>query len=195
MDFLYSIWGLRKLILVFQNISFNLLYSKRFKKKVLIYGFPIISFSKGSRITVGNRFVICSSSYFSEPGINHPTIIRLLSNESDLTIGDNVGISGGGICVQNKVSIGNNVLLGANVFITDTDFHPIDPLNRRFSKENIKAKEVSIGNNVFIGMDSIVLKGISIGDNSIVAAGSVVSKSIPANQIWGGNPVRYIRDL
>jgi acetyltransferase-like isoleucine patch superfamily enzyme len=195
MDLLFSIWGLRKLILIFQNYVFNSLYSNRLKTNVSIFGFPIISLAKGSKITIGKRFVICSSNYFSEPGINHPTIIRLLSNNSELTIGDHVGISGGGICVQTKVSIGNNVLLGANVFITDTDFHPVDPINRRHNKQNIRSKEILIGNNVFIGMDTIVLKGVSIGENSIIAAGSVVSRNIPANQIWGGNPVRFLRDL
>ncbi|WP_262710533.1 acyltransferase [Dinghuibacter silviterrae] len=53
---------------------------------------------------------------------------------------------------------------------------------------------VKIGDNVFIGMDSIILKGVTIGSNVVVAAGSVVARDIPDNQIWGGNPAKFIRN-
>lgn len=48
---------------------------------------------------------------------------------------------------------------------------------------------------MLIGAQAIVCKGVSIGDNSIVGIGSVVTKSIPANQIWAGNPARFIREI
>ena len=54
---------------------------------------------------------------------------------------------------------------------------------------------VIIGNNVFIGMDSLILKGVTIGDYAIVAARSVVTKSIPAGEVWGGNPAKFIRKI
>ena len=54
---------------------------------------------------------------------------------------------------------------------------------------------VKIKNNVFIGAKYIILKGVTIGENSVVGAGSVVTKSIPANQIWAGNPAKFIRNL
>ena len=53
---------------------------------------------------------------------------------------------------------------------------------------------VEIGNNVFIGMHSIILKGCTIGDNSIIAAGSVVCSDVPAGEIWGGNPAKFIKN-
>ena len=53
----------------------------------------------------------------------------------------------------------------------------------------------AVGNNVFIGTNCIVLKGVSIGNNSIVGAGSVVTKNIPANELWAGNPAKFIRKL
>lgn len=52
---------------------------------------------------------------------------------------------------------------------------------------------VVIGDNVFIGMDVLILKGVTIGEGAIVAARSVVSKSIPAGEVWGGNPAKFIR--
>lgn len=53
-------------------------------------------------------------------------------------------------------------------------------------------RKIVIGNNVFIGMNVILMPGVKIGDNVVVAAGSVVTKSIPNNTIVGGNPARYI---
>ena len=53
-------------------------------------------------------------------------------------------------------------------------------------------RRIQIGNNVFVGMNSIILPGIKIGNNVVVAAGSVLTKSVPDNTIVGGNPARYI---
>ena len=57
------------------------------------------------------------------------------------------------------------------------------------------AGKVVIGDNVFIGMNSIILKGTTIGSNSIVGAGSVVTKSIPPLSVAAGNPARVVMDL
>jgi acetyltransferase-like isoleucine patch superfamily enzyme len=192
---IYRIAGLRKLWLIIENLVFNFFYSSELGNKVSIYGYPVLSQAPNSKIEFGKNITLISESYFSEPGVNHPVVIRLLNENARLKIGDNVGISGGGICVATEVSIGNNVMLGANTFITDTDFHPIAPENRRFSRENVKTRKVIIEENVFIGMDSIILKGVRIGKNSIVGAGSIVAKDIPENQIWGGNPAKFIREL
>ena len=58
-----------------------------------------------------------------------------------------------------------------------------------------KCAPVVIENNVFIGAHCIILKGVSIGENSIIGAGSVVTKNVPANQIWAGNPAKFIRKI
>jgi acetyltransferase-like isoleucine patch superfamily enzyme len=54
---------------------------------------------------------------------------------------------------------------------------------------------VTIANNVWIGANAIILPGVDIGENSIVAAGAVVNTDIPANQIWGGIPARFIKAI
>lgn len=67
---------------------------------------------------------------------------------------------------------------------------------RRFYGEIIgEAGETIIGNNVFIGMNSVILMGSKIGDNVIIGAGSVVSGEIPDNCVAAGNPCRVIRSL
>ena len=80
----------------------------------------------------------------------------------------------------------------------DSNFHSINWIERQnpeLDKQNAKSEEINIGNNVFIGARSIICKGVNIGDRSIVAAGSVVVRSIPANEIWGGNPAKFIKKL
>ncbi len=196
MDFLYRFWIFRKPLFKLNMLLFNLFYKKKLGgNQVIIFGFPLIFLPKGAQAKFGKRVFLISRSYFSEPGISHPVMIRLLNKEAKLTVGDNVGISGGGVCVQTEVSIGNNVMFGANAFVTDTDFHPVHPENRRYNKQDIRSKKVVIEDNVFLGMNTIVLKGVTIGKNSIVGAGSVVVKDIPANQIWGGNPAKFIKSL
>ena len=84
---------------------------------------------------------------------------------------------------------------GACVY--DTDFHSLDPAVRNSEndlKERVE-KPVLIKNNAFIGAHSIILKGVTIGENSIIGAGSVVTKSVPDNQIWAGNPAKFIRNI
>lgn len=86
--------------------------------------------------------------------------------------------------------------MGGGSKIYDTDFHSLDANDRlSFKKDmqNKKSAKVTIGNNVLIGAGSIILKGVTIGDNSIIGAGSVVTKTIPANEIWGGNPAHFIK--
>jgi acetyltransferase-like isoleucine patch superfamily enzyme len=195
MTFFYSIWGIRKILLIIQNCYFNFRYKKIFVNKIKIFGLPIIDVNKNSKAIFGNNLVLNSNSYFSEPGINHPVILRTLNSNAKLVIGNNVGISGGGICAAKSIEIGNNVMFGANAFVTDTDFHPIDVENRRFSRENIHTANVIIEDNVFLGMNTIVLKGVKIGKNSVIGAGSIVAQDIPENVIAAGIPAKVIKHI
>ena len=58
-----------------------------------------------------------------------------------------------------------------------------------------KFGKISIGNNVFIGINSTILPGVTIGDNCIVGAGSLVTKNVPSGEVWGGVPARRISTL
>jgi acetyltransferase-like isoleucine patch superfamily enzyme len=122
-------------------------------------------------------------------------VLRTFSHNAKIVIGDDVGISGGTICAAEEVTIGEGTLLGANVTIVDTDFHPIASLNRRYDNHDVATAPVTIGRNVFLGTNSMVLKGVTIGDNSVVGAGSVVTKNIPDSVIAGGNPCRVLRPI
>ena len=114
-----------------------------------------------------------------------------------LSIGDNVGISQAALVAIADITIGDNVKIGGGVQVFSSDFHSLDS-KVRASDEDMKYRKsapVKIGNGVFIGARSIILKGVVIGDNSIIGAGSVVTKSVPENEIWAGNPARFIRKI
>lgn len=91
-----------------------------------------------------------------------------------------------------KVIIGDNAQIAPNVSIY-TAGHPIHPDSRNSGYEY--GIPVTIGNNVWIGGNVVILPGVTIGDNVVIGAGSVVSKDIPANSIAAGNPCRVIREI
>jgi bifunctional N-acetylglucosamine-1-phosphate-uridyltransferase/glucosamine-1-phosphate-acetyltransferase GlmU-like protein len=178
-----------KLVLLYKGV--------KFKEGLILYSLPIISVAKDSTIKFGKRVVICSTATHTAMGVNHRTVIRTLHPSAQIIIGNDVGMSGATICAAKMVHIGSYTMLGANVSIVDTDFHTLDPYNRRYNKEahRINKETVLIGNNVFIGANTIILKGVKIGENSVIGAGSVVTSSIPENVIAAGNPCRVISNL
>lgn len=91
-----------------------------------------------------------------------------------------------------KVIIGDNCMFSPNVSIY-TAGHPIHPTSRNSLYEY--GISVTIGDNVWIGGNSVILPGVKIGSNTIIAAGSVVTKDIPDWVVAGGNPYRVIREI
>lgn len=147
-------------------------------------------------VTIGDRVNLCSSSRFTALGVARPVILRTLSAGATLAIGKDSGLSGTTICAALSVRIGERCLLGADVMITDTDFHQLSPVGRRYSSEmNARTEPVEIEDDVFIGARVIILPGVRIGVGSVVGAGSVVTRDIPAYSVCVGNPARVIRNL
>lgn len=134
-----------------------------------------------SSIKIGRGCSFNSSQYYNHIGLNHGCVLSTHRPDAKITIGDNVGISSATINCWKSVSIGNNVRIGANVVIMDSDFHLDDP---RTNKPN----EIVIDDNVWLGGNVVVMKGVHIGCNSIIAMNSVVTKDIPANCIAAGSP-------
>lgn len=113
-----------------------------------------------------------------------------------LQIGDDTGFSGVSLYCSKEIIIGKFCNFGGNVMIWDTDFHPLDyQARRKHEIDNIKCAPIYIGDDVLVGANSIILKGISIGDRVIIGAGSVVCKTIPSDEVWAGNPAKFIRKI
>lgn len=156
-------------------------------------GIPIVYLAPGSTISIGKNIGIRTSPISNLIGLNRRSIIATHHAKAEIIIGDNCGFSGVVIGARQSIKIGNKVLVGANVLITDFDWHPVNPVTRHTGEP--KSKPVTIGNNVFLGYSAIVLKGVSIGDNSVIGANSVVTSNIPANVIAAGNPCKVISSL
>lgn len=159
------------------------------------YGSPIVSRVPNSSIVLGQRLVLASQSRRTALGVNHPVVLRTLLPGARLLVADDVGISGGTICAACHVEIGAGCLLGANVVIADTDFHPLNHPGRRYAglPEPVRSDSVVVGRNVFVGTGSIILKGVRVGDDAVIGAGSVVTSSVPAGAVVAGAPARVIR--
>jgi acetyltransferase-like isoleucine patch superfamily enzyme len=160
-------------------------------------GVPVIDLYDGGKLRIGEGFKMNNGSLHNQIGRQQPCFF-VANNGGQITIGDNVGISSTAIHCNKRITIGNGVRIGGNTVIYDTDFHSLGFETRTKGKENIAnvfMKEVVIGDNAFIGAHCTILKGVTIGNNSIVGAGAVVSRSIPPNEIWAGNPVKFIRKV
>ncbi|QKD13837.1 acyltransferase [Mesorhizobium sp. NZP2077] len=113
-----------------------------------------------------------------------------VSGKGKLAIGSRSFINSGVmIDAALRVSIGKNCLIGDCVVIQDSNYHEID------EGSGVKTKAVLIGDNVWIGRNSIILPGVELGDHSVIGAGSVVTKSVPARSLVAGNPARILREV
>jgi acetyltransferase-like isoleucine patch superfamily enzyme len=156
-------------------------------------GLPVIGLAPGSRIRLGHDVSINSRPNSNVAGLPHPAILATLAPQSCIEIEDNTGISGASIVAGHAITIGQRVLIGAGACIWDTDFHPLDADRRReHSTRGARGGPIEIGDEVFIGARSIILKGVSIGQRAVVGAGAVVTKDVKAGHIVAGNPARVV---
>jgi acetyltransferase-like isoleucine patch superfamily enzyme len=165
--------------------------------KIQLAGSPLIFKSQGSKIEIGNRVQLISNSLSTALGVHNPVIIRTLFEGSSIHIGNDCGLSGTVICAANSISIGERCLIGSGVLIIDTDFHDPYSIPRRYLNIPKGSSEdtICIGDDVFIGARSIILKGVNVGTGSVVGAGSVVVNDVPAYSVVAGNPARIINKL
>ena len=119
-----------------------------------------------------------------------------IGRDACLKIGEGSGISNSTIFCKKNINIGNNVNIGANCLIYDTDMHSVDYRERLgLEKENVLTQTVTISDGVWIGGSCIILKGVTIGERAVIGAGSLITKDIPADELWAGNPAQFVRKL
>ena len=155
----------------------------------------IIFVRNNGKILIGDNFKVNSGIDYNT--IGGDIITRLITTqEGKLNIGDNVGISNSTIFCLNNIEIKDHVYIGGGCKIWDSDFHSLNPIERiHLGDNNVNSLPILIEEYVFIGASSIILKGVKIGKNSIIGAGSVVTKDVPSNEIWAGNPAKFIRSI
>jgi len=150
----------------------------------------------GGGMTIGYNFAMNNTPQSNPIGCFQKCMF-IVENGAVLKIGNNVGISQTAIVAVDDVTIDDNVKIGGGCYIYSTDFHSLDPNIRKSAKDiqNRRSAPIHIKTNAFIGAHSIILKGVTIGENSIIGAGAVVTKDVPDNEIWAGNPAKFIRKL
>jgi len=186
----------------------RLLYSWRYPRDIIFcciklgywspswrfYGIPIIQKHRTAKIKIGIGLIACSSPYYNSLGVFQSVIIKVLSPGASLEIGNNFGVSGASISCSVSIKIGNNVLIGSGVIITDNDAHPVNPFRRNDAGQILK-RPVSIEDDVFVGARAIILKGVTVGKGALVGAGAVVTSNVPSYSIVAGNPAKIVGDV
>lgn len=137
------------------------------------------------------------------------------TNEGRVEIGDRVYIGASTIICKSNIQFGNDILVAWGVMFYDHDSHSIDHLERQadirqvlldynefkgnfLARKNwsvVNSSPIVVQDNVWIGMDSLILKGVTIGEGAIVAARSVVTKDVPPFTIVAGNPAKVVKEL
>jgi acetyltransferase-like isoleucine patch superfamily enzyme len=133
----------------------------------------VASFEPGSRTTVSGNFGVYSGFHLG------------VASGAELHLGSGFFNNGSMIVCTNKIVIGEMCLFAEQVIVRDDDSHGVD--NRP------RSAPIIIGDRVWVGMRSTILKGVTIGDGAVIAAGSVVAKDVPPGALVGGVPARVIR--
>lgn len=201
---LFCIWPkVRSLFYLYWNRTYFRMIGIPYGKNMRVFD-NVYVLGKGN-ITIGDDFLFTSGSCINPICRNIRGAMFVPFPESRIEIGDRVGISSACLWAKERITIGNDVNIGGDCLIMDTDAHPHCYLERRRGyevevskdayKQKIPTAPVEIGDDVWIGARCQILKGVHIGARSIIAAGSVVTKDVPSNCIVGGNPAKVIRQV
>lgn len=164
--------------------ALNIDKTNHFGKRSVVFGRGYMRF--GSNNAFGHGFMI---SAWRTKGGDAPQII--IGNGCDFGYYNH-------ITCCNKITIGDGVLTGMHVIISDnshghirTDENGIRPVDRPL----VSKGEVVIGNNVWIGDKASILAGVHIGEGAIIAANAVVTKDVPSFTVVGGVPAKVIKEI
>ncbi len=123
-----------------------------------------------------------------------------------MEIGDDSILVGGVFMCAQRIKIGKRVIVSYNVTIADSDFHPTEPAARKLDavanapygdrslRPYVESNPVEIGDDVWIGIGAIVLKGVKIGVGARIGAGAVITRDVPTGSHYVGNPARAVED-
>lgn len=196
-------WIRRQIYLRTNRILLRI-HDVKYGNNLKVYDRFYLTIGNNGKLKIGDNFTLSSGD-----GIN-PLCRNLrakvfIDQGAKINIGNNTGLSSPCLWAKESITIGNNVKVGGDCIIMDTDAHNLDFQIRNGSKigwdksiletKTAISKPIEIEDDVLIGTRCIILKGVTIGARSIIAAGSIVTKSIPSDCIAGGNPCKVIKKL
>lgn len=168
-------------------------------KHMRFCGRIIFKIERNSKVRLGSYTVLSGGMFINALGCNRGCCIHV-DEGAELSIGNYCGLSDVTLRARKKIIIGNYVMVGANTIFNDSNSHSLDYIERRKERKigdggNITHQPIVVKDDVFIGSNCIICKGVTIGERSIIAAGSVVVKDVPSDEVWGGNPARFIKKI
>lgn len=153
----------------------------------------IVHLLPSTRCWAIKRFLYRLCGVCIQPGVKICSNVTIIGN-ANIKIGANTWIGHKTlILASDSINIGANVNIAPKVYI-GTGTHLIEPNGESIAGKGL-SRPISIGDGAWICAGSILVAGVSIGRKSIVAAGAVVIQDIPDNQLWGGVPAKFIRQL
>lgn len=180
------------------------LYGARYGKNMQVYNKMYMHVGKNAALTVGDDFLMTSGDGFN-PLCRMQRAMVNIEPGAVISIGNRCGMSSPCLWAKESITVGDNVKIGGDCILVDTDCHNLNFLVRRSDKKTAdgqsfdavtaESSPIVIEDDVMIGVRCIILKGVTIGARSVIGAGSVVTKSIPADCIAAGNPCRVIKTL
>lgn len=175
-----------KFILYLYDSPFRLMCKKFGKDSYIWPGYSML-FSSKKGVMIGDRVSIGANSIIQTISNNH-------CEKPTLEIGDDTMIGKDFFCSSaKKVSIGKNCMFSLRVTILDHD-HVCSLGGGPIHSQGItEGKDVVIGDNIFIGINCVILKGVELGKGCVVGANSVVTKSFPDYSIIAGSPAKLIK--
>lgn len=188
-----SIYALLSFVCVW---VFSLKRGWRAGKHLKLVGVPLVDIRNGGEILIGDRVTLNSRNRGYH--INMYSRVKLFADRTGavIEIGDDTRIHGSCFHAYQRISVGKRCLIAANCQIIDCNGHDTSMENPAARVHTFgTARPVVIEDDVWVGMNSIVLPGTHIGAGSIVAAGSVVSSNVPSMSIVAGNPAKVIKSV
>ena len=171
-------------------------------------------------VSLGRDIYIESACSFKRMNSTRPDAVTLadhssvyaatqfaLAQNARCIVGEYTMLNGALLMAEELITLGKHCLISWNVCIADSDFHPVDMIQRRLDtialapggdksqRPHISAKPVTIADDVWIGFNAVILKGVRIGQGAIVGAASVVTRDVPAYAVVVGNPGRVLKIL
>lgn len=168
-----------------------------YSRGVRISGKILVQRHQSAKILIGENVILNAKASLNSLEARGPVILNALGKDARISIGPDTGITSATLSAMRSITIGERVLIGAGVMITDSDHHVVrtgqeTPRRHLGVPESRPQHAVTIGDDAFIGARSIVLKGVHIGANAVIGAGSVVVSNVEANSIVAGNPAKLV---
>jgi len=157
-----------------------------------IFGRPILQRHRGSRIAMGDGLTLRSWPRSNPLAPTAPVVLSTRRADAVIEVGEDCGFTGTTLVAADRITIGDRVLVGGNASIVDFDFHPLTPEGRAEAINAGAAAPIVIEDDVFAGMEALILKGVTIGQGAVVGAGAIVTQDVPPRTVVAGNPAEVV---